>query len=137
MASEQDASSRSENLHVSCRKEARTLSTLHGIANCVKNGTTRKIASSNGCQQQCRPQLLSVKFENLVHSIFRNENSTLEINVSHFGVLHWKNAAKNMKRDFASAYIQMRHDNPLPLHAAVRILDDPPSLPPPVAYVFN
>ena len=38
--------------------------------------------------QQCRPQLLSVKFENLVHSIFRHKNSTLEINVSHFGVLH-------------------------------------------------
>ena len=51
MALEQDASSRSENLHVSCRKEASTLSTLHGIANCVKNGTTRKIASSNGCQR--------------------------------------------------------------------------------------
>ena len=40
--------------------------------------------------QQCRPQLLSVKFENLVHSIFRNENSSLEINVSHFRVLHWQ-----------------------------------------------
>ena len=40
--------------------------------------------------QQCRPQLLSVKFENLVQSIFRNENSTLEINVSHFRVLHWQ-----------------------------------------------
>ena len=31
-----------------------------------------------------------VKFENLVLSIFRNENSTLEINVSHSGVLHWQ-----------------------------------------------
>ena len=40
--------------------------------------------------QQRRPQLLSAKFENLVHSIFRNETSTLEINVSHFGVLHWQ-----------------------------------------------
>ena len=39
---------------------------------------------------QCRPHLLLVKFENLVHSFFRNENSTLEINVSHFGVLHWQ-----------------------------------------------
>ena len=39
---------------------------------------------------QCRPQLLSVKFDNLIHSIFRNENSTLKINVSHFGVLHWQ-----------------------------------------------
>ena len=73
-------------------KEASTLSTLHGIANCVKNGTARKIVSSNRRQrpQQCRPQQLSVKFENLVHSIFRNEDSALEINVSHFGVLHWQ-----------------------------------------------
>ena len=38
---------------------------------------------------QCPPQLLLVKFENLVHSIFRNKNATLEINVSHFGMLHW------------------------------------------------
>ena len=46
MALEQDVSSRSENL-----KEANTLSTLHGIANCAKNGTTRKIVSSNRCQR--------------------------------------------------------------------------------------
>ena len=46
MALEQDVSSRSENL-----KEAGTLSTLHGIANCAKNGTTRKIVSSNRCQR--------------------------------------------------------------------------------------
>ena len=39
---------------------------------------------------QCHAQLLSVKFENLVHSIFRNENSTMEINVSYFSVLHWQ-----------------------------------------------
>ena len=39
---------------------------------------------------QCHPQLLSVKFKNFVHSIFRDENSTIEINVSHFGVLHWQ-----------------------------------------------
>ena len=32
-------------------KEASTLSTLHGIANCVKNGPTRKIVSSNQCQR--------------------------------------------------------------------------------------
>ena len=37
---------------------------------------------------QCRPQPLLVKFENIVHSILRNENSTLKINVSRFGVLH-------------------------------------------------
>ena len=72
-------------------KEANTLSTFHGIANCVKNGT-RKIVSSNRASRslQCRPHLLSVKFENLVHRFFRNENSNLEINVSHFGVLHWQ-----------------------------------------------
>ena len=71
-------------------KEANTLSTLHGIANCVKTG--RKIVSSNRASRslQCRPHLLSVKFENLVHRFFRNENSDLEINVSHFGLLHWQ-----------------------------------------------
>ena len=70
-------------------KEAKTLSTLHRIANCVKSGT-RKIISSNRASRslQCRPHLLSLKFENLVHRFFRNENSNLEINVSHFGVRH-------------------------------------------------
>ena len=38
----------------------------------------------------CQPQLLSVKFENLVHSIFRNENLTMEINVSYIRVLYWQ-----------------------------------------------
>ena len=74
-------------------KEASTLSILHGTANCVKNGTTRKTISSNQCQglEAMSPiKLLLVKFEDLVLSIFRNENSTLEINVSHFGVLHWQ-----------------------------------------------
>ena len=33
---------------------------------------------------------MSIKFEKLVHSIFRNENSALKINISHFGVLHWQ-----------------------------------------------
>ena len=47
-------------------------------------------ASRSSVSQQRRPQLLSAKFENLGHSIFRNETSTLEINVSHFGVLHWQ-----------------------------------------------
>ena len=72
-------------------KEANTLSTFHGIANCVKNGT-RKIASSNRASHslQCRPHLLSVKLENLVHRFLRSENLNLEINVSHFGVLHWQ-----------------------------------------------
>ena len=39
---------------------------------------------------QCRPQLLLDWFENLIHNIFRNENSSLEINVSLFRVLHWQ-----------------------------------------------
>ena len=90
MALQQDASSPSKMCMLVVEKEASTLSTLHGIANCVKNGTTRKIVNDVSVSQQCYPQLLSVKFENLVHSIFRNENSTLEINVSHFGVVHWQ-----------------------------------------------
>ena len=58
----------------------------------LKTGQQEKLypPTDASVSQQCRPQLLSVKFENLVHSIFRNENSTLEINVSHFGVLHWQ-----------------------------------------------
>ena len=75
-------------------KEANTISKLHGIGNCVKNGTTRKIVSSNdvSVSLQCCPQLHSIenRFENLVHSIYRNENSSLEIDGSHFGVLHWQ-----------------------------------------------
>ena len=51
MALEQDASSRSKICMLVVEKEASTLSTLHGIANCVKDGTTRKIVSSNLCQR--------------------------------------------------------------------------------------
>lgn len=36
---------------------------------------------------QRHPQLLLAKFENLVHSILSIENSTMDINVSYFGVL--------------------------------------------------
>ena len=36
---------------------------------------------------QCRPQLILVKFENLIHSIFKNEKSALEINVRHLSAL--------------------------------------------------
>ena len=39
---------------------------------------------------QCHPQLLSDRLENLIHNIFRNENSTLEINMSLFEMLHWQ-----------------------------------------------
>ena len=72
-------------------KETNTLSTLHGIVKCVKNGT-RKIVSSNRASGslQCRPHLPSVKFENLIRRFSRNEKSNLETNVSHFGVLHWQ-----------------------------------------------
>ena len=72
-------------------KEANTLSTLHRIANCVKN-RARKIVSSIRASRslQCRPHLLSVKFENLVHRFSRNENSNLEINVSRFELLRWQ-----------------------------------------------
>ena len=52
MVLEQDASSHSEKSYMLVvGKEASTLSTLHGIANCAKNGTTRKIVSSNRCQR--------------------------------------------------------------------------------------
>ena len=58
----------------------------------LKTGQQEKLYSPTNVSvsQQRRPQLLSANFENLVHSIFRNETSTLEINVSHFGVLHWQ-----------------------------------------------
>ena len=49
MALEQDTSSRSEKFVLVVGKEASTLSKLHGIANCVKNGTG-KIVSSNRYQ---------------------------------------------------------------------------------------
>ena len=39
---------------------------------------------------QCHPQPFSDRLENLIHDIFRNENATLKINVSLFGVLHWQ-----------------------------------------------
>ena len=92
MALEQDASSHSKICMLVMGKEASTLSTLHGIVKCVKNEEQEKLypPTDVSVSQQCHPQLLSVKFENLVHSIFRNENSTLEINVSHFRMLHWQ-----------------------------------------------
>ena len=91
MALEQDASSRSESLYVSYKKEASILSTLHEIQNCVNNKKhciLQLIPVSHSLQ--CCSQLLSFKLENLPHTIFRNGNSTLEINVTHFVVLHWQ-----------------------------------------------
>ena len=71
-------------------EEADTLSTLHGIPNCIKNGTIQKnVAPTDGSvSPQCRPQLHLDRFENLIQNILRNEDSTLEINVSLLGVLH-------------------------------------------------
>ena len=77
----------------SCQKRLiRLVSTLHGIAKCIKNGTVRKNVppAYGSISPQCHPQLLSDRFENLLHNVFRNENSTLETNVSLFGVLHWQ-----------------------------------------------
>ena len=74
------------------RKEDNTLSTLHWIANCIKNGTIRKSVppTDDSVLPQCRPQLLLDWFGNLIHNIFRIENSTLEVNVNLFRVLHWQ-----------------------------------------------
>ena len=51
MALGQDVSSRSEICMLVVGKKASTFSTLHGIKNCAKNGTKRKIISSNRCQR--------------------------------------------------------------------------------------
>ena len=77
MALEQDGSSRLKNVHCT---ESRIV---------LKTGEQEKLylPTDVSVLQQSRPQLLSGKFENLVHSIFRNENSTLGINVSYFWVL--------------------------------------------------
>ena len=71
-------------------KEASTLTTLDGVANCVKNRTTRKIVPSNRCQHltTVSPTTPLSQYENLVHNILTNKNSTLEIDVCHFGVLY-------------------------------------------------
>ena len=37
-----------------------------------------------------------------------------------------KHIAKNMKRDSVRAYVNTKHDSPLPLYATVRILGDSP-----------
>ena len=82
--------SSSENVRASRQKRLICLvSTLHGIGDCIKNGTIRKTVppAYGSISRQCRLQLLSERFQNLIHNIFRNENSTLEINVSLFGVL--------------------------------------------------
>ena len=50
-------------------KEASTLSTLHGIANCVKNGT-RKIVSSNRYQRLARCSVAYTYFRSSLRSLF-------------------------------------------------------------------
>ena len=60
-------------------KEASTLSTLLGIVNCAKNGTTRKIVLSNRYQRLAAVSLINtfgqVLFtENFVHSILETKN---------------------------------------------------------------
>ena len=64
-----------------------------------KEASTSRIVLKTGQQEtlypsthvraspQCRPQLILVKFENLIHSIFKNEKSALEINVRHLSAL--------------------------------------------------
>ena len=95
-------------MRAGCQKRLiRLVSTLHGIANCIKNGTIRTNVppAYDSISPQCHSQLLSDRIENLIPNIFRNENSTLEINVSLFGVLHcqqWQpfaSAPENNKRD--------------------------------------
>ena len=73
------------------------LTTLHGILNCIKNGTIRKNVPPiiDSVSLECHPQLLSDRFENLIHNISRYKNSTLEIDVSLFGVLHWQQWQSN------------------------------------------
>ena len=79
MALQQDASRRSKICMLVVGKEASTLSTLHGM-----------FQPMSASPLQCCPKLLLLKFENRVRSIFRKKNSTLEIIVSYFGVLHWQ-----------------------------------------------
>ena len=91
MAAEQAPSSQPENLWV-IRKEPSTLSTLQEWQIVLKMGQQEKLYPPINVSilLQYHPQQLLVKFENLVHSIFRNENSTMEINVSYFRMMHWQ-----------------------------------------------
>ena len=50
-------------------KEANTLSTLHGIANCVKNGT-RKIVSSNRYKRLARCSVAHTYFWSSLRILF-------------------------------------------------------------------
>ena len=60
---------------------------------CTESRTVLKISQQEndvGFPLQYCSQLLSLKFEGLIHKTFRNENLILEINVSYFKVLHWQ-----------------------------------------------
>ena len=73
-------------MRASCQKrQIRLVSTLYGIANRIKNGTIRK----NVPPAYNRSVALNY-FRTGLKILFRNENSTLEIHVSLFGVLHWQ-----------------------------------------------
>ena len=74
MALEQDASSRSENLHVNSRKRGLVHCTESRIV--LKTGQQEKLypPTDVSVSWQCCPRLLSAKFEDLVHSNFRNGN---------------------------------------------------------------
>ena len=50
-------------------KEANTFSTLHGIANCVKNGT-RKIVSFNRCKRLVRCSVVHIYFWSSLRILF-------------------------------------------------------------------
>ena len=73
-------------------KKPNIFSTLHGIKNCVKNGTIRKIVSSNQCQHLARCGVTHNYFQSSLRILFTAflETKTLEINVIQFGVLHWQ-----------------------------------------------
>ena len=88
MASDQTREA-NKNMWVICRKRGQ-----HSLVYCAESQIELK-TGVNRSQQisislQCRPQLLLVRFQNLAQSIFKNENSALKINVSHFGKLLWQ-----------------------------------------------
>ena len=68
MALEQDATAQKIRMLV-VEKEASTLSTLHGITNCVKN-RTRKIVSSNQYQRLVRCSVARTYFRSSLRILF-------------------------------------------------------------------
>ena len=72
-------------------KQASPFSILHGIAHCVKN-EKRIIVCSNRYQRLACCNVARTYFRSSLRIFFTVflETKTLEINVSHFGVLHWQ-----------------------------------------------